>query len=335
MAHQRHCLLGMRTLTFLFLFVAFLTGPDSAIHAGGRKAEKVPVPGAVSGNYGLQYERSILTGIGLDDVFEFNSTFTTEFGPAYANIFSVGPPTSFLECKPPQGGDFSYALCYYSGPDFPTGISDNPALPCTLTPDGKIADCTCYELNNVALPTTPYYVDINAISNLAVYNETIAVCGTDGSGCVPNDGGVVAPVCNAINANLLVPGADLISVFSPVKKLDYFAGTTVCDAEGSLYAGCMTSPCYSTGEQDANGAWKHSQIGPVFATAINLHLLQLESVDSRIGKSCLVLQTNGAAYAGQLLAVDQDTITLRDASGKIRIIRKDAIEEFRETPSVP
>ncbi len=89
MAHQRHCLLGMRILTFLFLFVAFLTGPGSAIHAGEKEKAKVPVPGAESGNYGLQYERSILTGVGLKDVFEFNSTMTTDSNPAYANIFSL------------------------------------------------------------------------------------------------------------------------------------------------------------------------------------------------------------------------------------------------------
>ncbi len=249
----RYCLLGVKTLTFLFLFVAFLTGPDSAIHAGEKKEKaKVPVPGAVSGNYGLQYERSILSGVGLDDVFEFNSLMTTPFGPAYANIFT---PPNFLECAPPQGGVFSYALCYYSGPDFPTGLSvDNPALPCTLSPDGKIADCTCYEISTDVVPSKiPYFVDINAISNLAVYNKTVDVCGTDGSLCQPGTKGVLAPVCDAINANLLVPGADLISVFSPVKKLDYFSGSTQCHDEGALYAGCMTSPCYRTGEQDADG----------------------------------------------------------------------------------
>ena len=165
----RYCLLGVKTLTFLFLFVAFLTGLDSAIHAGQKEKAKVPVPGAVSSNYGLQYERSILSGVGLDDVFEFNSLMTTPFGPAYANIFT---PSNFLECAPPQGGVFSYALCYYSGPDFPTGLSlDNPALPCTLSPDGKIADCTCYEISTDVVPSKiPYFVDINAISNLDVYD---------------------------------------------------------------------------------------------------------------------------------------------------------------------
>ena len=168
MAHQRRCLLGMRVFTFLFLFVAFLTGPDSAIHAGEKEKAKVPVPGAVSGNYGLQYERTILSGVGLKDVFEFNSTMTTDFGPAYANIFEpqvnekgeVVSNPNFLECAPPQGAVFSYALCYYSGPDVRTGLTvDNAVLPCTLSPDGKIADCTCYELRTDILPpTVPYFV---------------------------------------------------------------------------------------------------------------------------------------------------------------------------------
>ena len=187
MAVQRFCFLGVKTLTFLFLFAAFLTGPGSAVHAGEKEKAKVPVPGAVSGNYGLQYERSILSGVGLDAVFKFNSKMTTDFGPAYANIFEpqvnengkVVSNPNFLECAPPQGAVFSYALCYYSGPDVRTGLTvDNAVLPCTLSPDGKIADCTCYELRTDILPpTVPYFVDINAISNLDVYRRTVEACG--------------------------------------------------------------------------------------------------------------------------------------------------------------
>jgi hypothetical protein len=50
-----------------------------------------------------------------------------------------------------------------------------------------------------------------------------------------------------------MPGADLVSVFSPVMKLDYFAGATSCDQERAIYAGCMTAPCYDAGETDAHG----------------------------------------------------------------------------------
>jgi hypothetical protein len=252
-----------RVISTFWLTLILSVGLSPGLHAAGNEKAKSPIPGAESSNYGLQYERSILTGVGLEDVFQYNSMMTTDFGPAYANIFTidVDPITgntisnpNFLQCNPPSSGLFSYALCYYSGPDFPTGLSaDNPALPCELSPDGKIANCTCYELSTDTLPSVvPYFVDINAISNLAVYNETVEVCSTDGSLCEPT-GKKVAPVCNVINANALVPGADLISVFSPVKTLDYFAGSTICHDDGAYYAGCMTSPCYRTGEQDADG----------------------------------------------------------------------------------
>jgi hypothetical protein len=54
----------------------------------------------------------------------------------------------------------------------------------------------------------------------------------------------------------MMPGAPLISVFSPLKEIRY-AGpkgspqTTVCKA--GLYAGCMTAPCADNGQKDAQG----------------------------------------------------------------------------------
>lgn len=159
---------------------------------------------------------------------------------------------------PPTGRKFSYALCYYSGPDDPTGNNpDNPSLPCKLSPDGVVANCQCYEIStDVVSPKIPYYVDIHAISNLAIYQETVETCGQDGVKCAATDRD--PPVCEAINTNLLVPGADLISVFSPVYIRDYFNqgedNSTEClDENAGLYAGCMTAPCYRTGEKDAQG----------------------------------------------------------------------------------
>ena len=177
---------------------------------------------------------------------------TTPFGPAYANIWTE--PANFLACNPPQGIEFSYALCYYSGPDQPTGLAaDNPPLPCELSPDGRVAECKCFKLStDVVPPQVPYYVDIHAILSREIYERTIDACGTDGSGCASSSG-ITAPVCDAINTNQLIPDADLVSVFSPVKKLDYFAGATNCSAPGAVYAGCMTAPCYDSGETDADG----------------------------------------------------------------------------------
>jgi hypothetical protein len=209
-----------------------------------------------SRTYGRRYSNSILRGVKLSDVFTFNDKDTTEFGPAYADVWTI--PSNFLACMPPTGRKFSYALCYYSGPDYPTGNNlDNPSLPCKLSPDGVVANCSCYEIStDVVSPKIPYYVDINAISNLEIYQETVETCGKEGENCANTDRD--PPVCDAINTNLLVPGADLISVFSPIYKSNYSnsnpAGNDSTNCENAdIYAGCMTAPCYRTGEKDANG----------------------------------------------------------------------------------
>jgi len=211
--------------------------------------------------YGKRYSNDILRGVKLSDVYTFNDTYTTFLPglgplPAYANIWLE--QSNFLACQPPRGRAFSYALCYYSGPDQPTGnsLSDNPSLPCKLSPDGVVANCTCYEIStDVYSPMIPYFVDIHAISNLDIYQKTVETCGQDGLKCAESDR--VPPVCEAINTNLLVPGADAISVFSPIDALHYLTvedvngdNSTLCDG---LYAGCMTAPCYRTGEKDSQG----------------------------------------------------------------------------------
>lgn len=242
------------------VFVVFLL----SIPIAGLASNLSDINKSTSQSYASKYESYILMGVNISDDFKFNDTMTTPFGPAYANIWTK--TSNFLSCNPPQDRDFSYALCYYSGPSSPTGISaDNPALPCTLTADGKVANCKCYKLSTrVVPPQVPYYVDINAIINLDVYEKTIEVCGKNGQKCTPSTS-VVAPVCYAINANRLVPGADLVSVFSPVKKLDYFAGSTNCQGSSVVYAGCMTAPCRDTGETDANGTPLVDCSCPVYA----------------------------------------------------------------------
>jgi len=154
------------------------------------------------------------------------ANWTTSYGPAFADITLAS--SNFVPCR---GGPF--ALCYYSGPS--SGPED---LSCTLTPDGNFADCNCYEI-----PYGTYFVDINAILNYSVYQQTIAQCGSDGSLCSATNS---APVCQSVNQGNLIPGTGIYSTFSfdciPTNGI----GETSCGA--APYAGCMTAPCYSTGK---------------------------------------------------------------------------------------
>jgi hypothetical protein len=105
-----------------------------------------------------------------------------------------------------------------------------------MTPDGRYANCQCFDI-----PYGVYFVDINAILNHAVYLNTIAQCGTDGSLCGTLNS---ALVCQAINQGKLIPGTNLFSAFSfdcvPTNGL----GQTNCSQ--APYAGCMTAPCFKT-----------------------------------------------------------------------------------------
>jgi hypothetical protein len=150
--------------------------------------------------------------------------------PAYADV--VLAPSNFLPCS---GGPF--ALCYYSGPDGPPAAED---LSCTLTEDGEFANCRCYEI-----PYGSYFVLNTAILNYGVYLQTLEKCGEDGSGCTATNS---APVCDYINENRFIPGADLISTFSFACVPTDGLGSTSCTSEDPPYAGCMTAPCRRTGE---------------------------------------------------------------------------------------
>lgn len=175
--------------------------------------------------------------------FKLNTLPTTPYGPPWADI--LVEKSNFLECK-----GAAIALCYYSGPGGTT--------PCTLDGLG-IANCTCYEIPS----GQPYFVDINAILNLEVYLRTVAKCGKDGSNCKPT-GSIEAPVCDAIDNNTLIPGADLISTFSLYLEKQLHIDPTNCTTPAT-YAGCMTAPCKRTGKTDPNTGLPLVQCGcPTF-----------------------------------------------------------------------
>jgi hypothetical protein len=155
--------------------------------------------------------------------------WTTSYGPAYADI-SLGAG-NFVPCR---GGP--YALCYYSGPN--TGSQD---LSCTLTGDGKYANCQCYDI-----PYGVYFVDINGILNHKVYEDTVAKCGVDGSACGTINS---APVCQQVNQGTLMPGASVYSTFSLECLPTNGIGITNC-SDPAPYAGCMTAPCKKTDQPE-------------------------------------------------------------------------------------
>src|SRR5262245_39460636 len=66
--------------------------------------------------------------------------WTTDYGPAYRDATLA--PSNMVPCE----GEF--ALCFSSGPE---------PLPCTLTDDGRSAECVCTALSGRS------YVLINAI----------------------------------------------------------------------------------------------------------------------------------------------------------------------------
>ena len=243
-------------IVWLSLPLAFIVTGWHSLYASPFDVHKGASHGNPTSNYGKRYSENILRGVTLEDVYIFNDTNTALKTPAYANVWTTS--ANFLQCLPPSGKQFSYALCYYSGPDAPTGNSDeNPSLPCTLSPDGTVANCTCYEIStDPGTPRMPYLVDIHAISNLDIYKDTVEVCGDQGIKCL--NSGRIPPVCEAINTNLLVPGADLISVFTPRFARDYVnpeGSSTDCTKkkDQQLYAGCMTAPCYRTNKTDEAG----------------------------------------------------------------------------------
>ena len=205
-----------------------------ALVLGGRvhSAGQAPAATQPSSRATFDFER-----YAKNESFRLNTLPTTPYGPPWADI--IMQQSNLLECK-----GASIALCYYSGP--------GPTTPCT--PDGLgIANCTCYEIP----AGQPYLVDINAILNRDVYLKTVAKCGKQGQNCRPS-GPLEAPVCEAINNNSLIPGADLISTFSlylekqvvSERDREFFINPTQC--QSASYAGCMSAPCKKIGKIDPN-----------------------------------------------------------------------------------
>jgi len=151
--------------------------------------------------------------------------WTSNFGPAYRDTTEGG--SQFLKCTS------QFALCFESG---------KPPLPCTLSPDGRSADCKCLVFNKTN------YVLVTAILNYPVYQSTVQSCfpnGTTGTNtCTAANS---APVCRYLPGGALIPGADVISTYDPstqeslTKALNHQAPTTTCTK--APFAGCMTAPC--------------------------------------------------------------------------------------------
>lgn len=228
----------------LLVYCSFLGSPSGVL------AESIYTD---TKQYSRMYKKEIFKGKTLMNTFNFNAMPTTPYGPAYANI---AIPEKRIPCAPPLGRPHSYALCYYSGPNYPTGIDpSNPSLPCTLSKDKVSAQCDCLLITTSGkVGEQPYYVGLDVISNLDIYKLNAETCKEDGSACASQ--GIVPPVCEALNVNLLVPGADVVSVYSEALQEKYYpdndtnASTNCSDG---LYAGCMTSPCMKTGKRDASG----------------------------------------------------------------------------------
>jgi hypothetical protein len=159
---------------------------------------------------------------------------------------------NYLACRLDTTGPV--ALCYYSG--VPGAPLFTPS--CTFSQAKNAAECQCYQISAGRPTGANYsYVLINSILNKNVYEDTVAACGQDGSGCLnatnPSDPGKKqAPVCDAIRNKTLFPRADLISDFSPI-LFDVKGVTSFqCPAQpgANRYAGCMTAPCKRTGKTD-------------------------------------------------------------------------------------
>jgi hypothetical protein len=92
---------------------------------------------------------------------------------------------------------------------------------------------------------------MTGILNYQVYQETVKVCGADGSACATTPD--KAPVCRAIKEGRLIPGADAISTFSTSQASVFAVAQLLAPKKPALticpkapYAGCMTAPCQMT-----------------------------------------------------------------------------------------
>jgi hypothetical protein len=204
---------------------------------------------------------------GVKTVINDCTTNSSSSPCAWADAVAAPPAdiqTYFLACSLAKTGPI--ALCYYSG--VPGKPFYTPS--CTFSQNKNAAECDCYEIseNSPGADTNPYsFVLMTGILNKQVYENTVAVCGPDGSLCLnlsnTNSGLQEAPVCDDLRNKTLFSGADLISDFSqipipliaaagypPAGEADSFMQACPTSGNANLYAGCMTAPCKSTGKID-------------------------------------------------------------------------------------
>jgi len=156
--------------------------------------------------------------------FPLNTQQTTQYGPPWANV--VLTTSDWIPCFGP------YALCFYAECEYSEGS------------DGTVANCPCFEAFGMN------FVDINAILNEDVYNETVAFCASNPSACQqPNQ----APVCQSIISGDFMEGASRFSTFSFYRASQQPIGETDCTSQPGMYAGCMTGPCFGEGTPGEDG----------------------------------------------------------------------------------
>ena len=147
--------------------------------------------------------------------------WTTNYGPAYRD--TMVKETQMLACSS------QFALCFHSGAE---------PLPCTLSPDGRSADCKCLVYNQ------KNFVLLTAILNYPVYRSTLQQCNGDGTGCLGTN---IANVCQYLPGGALIPGANVISTYDRstqealVKVINRQLPSTTCSK--GPFAACMTAPC--------------------------------------------------------------------------------------------
>lgn len=156
--------------------------------------------------------------------FPLNTQDTTAYGPPWANV--VLTTSDWITCFGP------YALCFYAECEYSADSA------------GTVADCPCYQTFGTN------FVDINAILNEDVYNETVAFCQNDPDACKqPNQ----APVCQSLISGDFMEGATTFSTFSFYRATTQPIGSTDCTSQPGPYAGCMTGPCFGEGTDNSDG----------------------------------------------------------------------------------
>src|SRR5664279_2073297 len=113
---------------FLALLSCSLTGPLAA-QTSNPPQPFIPDSLSAYWNNPVNWKQQFVPDSQL--FWDDSKNWTTNYGPAYRDTMIV--PTQMLACT----GQF--ALCFHSGPE---------PLPCTLSPDGRSADCKCIVMNS-------------------------------------------------------------------------------------------------------------------------------------------------------------------------------------------